>query len=84
MLENKIIIALLLIVFFTIITYLIPDEEWGLCNFNIIERLLFSSNLQIGTYGYINKKIYPITNRAKIILLVQRITSYIFRIILLI
>lgn len=78
----KILSALVIIVFFSIITYLIPDEEWGIYEFNIYERLLFCCNIQIGTFGFIDTKIFPITERAKFILLIQRITSYIFRIIL--
>jgi hypothetical protein len=35
----KIAIGLFIIIFFTIATYLIPIEEWGLTEFNIYERL---------------------------------------------
>lgn len=80
----KIILGLIIIVFFTIITYILPEEEWGVKDFNIFERLLFCSNIHIGTFGYINSQIFPVSNSAKCILLIQRITSYIFRIILLI
>lgn len=75
---------MLIILFFTIITYLLPEEEWGIKDFNVFERLLFCCNIQIGTFGFINNEIFPITNRAKFIIFIQRITSYIFRIILLI
>jgi hypothetical protein len=80
----KIILGLVIIVFFTIITYLLPEEEWGVNEFNMFERLLFCSNIQIGTFGFVNSQIFPVSSRAKFILLMQRITSYIFRIILLI
>jgi hypothetical protein len=80
----KIAIGLFAILFFTIATYLIPVEEWGLTEFNIYERLIFCSNIHIGTFGFVNTHFFPVSNNAKIMVLVQRITSYIFRIILLI
>jgi hypothetical protein len=82
--ENKIAIGLFIIIFFTIITYLIPVEEWGLEEFNIYERLIYCSNIQIGTFGFVNSQFFPISDRAKLLVLIQRITSYVFRIILLI
>jgi hypothetical protein len=80
----KIAIGLFIILFFTIATYLIPVEEWGLTEFGIYERLIYCSNLQIGTFGFVNTQLFPVTNNAKIMVLAQRITSYIFKIILLI
>jgi hypothetical protein len=80
----KIAIGLFIIIFFTIATYLIPIEEWGLTEFNIYERLIYCSNIQIGTFGFVNTEFFPVSNNAKIMVLIQRITSYIFRIILLI
>jgi hypothetical protein len=80
----KILSGILIIIFYTIITYLLPDKEWGLNDFNVFERLLYCTNIQIGTFGFIDDNIYPKTNRAKFILFLQRITSYIFRIILII
>ena len=80
----KIAIGLFIIIFFTIATYLIPVDEWGLTEFNIYERLIYCSNLQIGTFGFVNTQFFPVSNNAKIMVFVQRITSYIFRIILLI
>jgi hypothetical protein len=81
---TKIQLGLFIIIFFTIITYLIPTEEWGVNEFNIYDRLIYCSNIQIGTFGYLNDQFFPVSNRAKTILIIQRITSYIFRIILLI
>jgi len=78
----KIAIVLFIILFFTIATYLIPVEEWGLTEFNIYERLIFCSNLQIGTFGFVNTQFFPVSNNAKIMVFAQRITSYVFRIIL--
>jgi hypothetical protein len=80
----KIAIVLFIILFFTIATYLIPVEEWGLTEFNLYERLIYCSNLQIGTFGFVNTHFFPVSNNAKLMVLIQRITSYIFRIILLI
>jgi hypothetical protein len=80
----KIAIGLFIIIFFTIATYLIPIEEWGLTEFNLYERLIYCSNIQIGTFGFVNSHFFPVSNNAKLMVLIQRITSYIFRIILLI
>jgi hypothetical protein len=80
----KIAIVLFVIIFFTITTYLIPVEEWGLTEFSIYERLIYCSNIQIGTFGFVNSHFFPVSNNAKLMVLIQRITSYIFRIILLI
>jgi hypothetical protein len=80
----KIAIGLLIIIFYTIITYFIPNDEWGIKEFSIYERLIYCSNIQIGTFGYINNQIFPVSDRAKFMLFAQRITSYVFRIILLI
>jgi hypothetical protein len=82
--KSKIALGLFIILFFTIITYFIPTEEWGVKEFNIYERLIYCSNVQVGTFGYLDTKLFPVSNNAKLILLIQRITSYIFRIILLI
>ena len=82
--KSKIALGLFIILFFTIITYFIPTEEWGVKEFNIYERLIYCRNLQIGTFGFVNTQLFPVTNNAKIMVLAQRITSYIFRIILLI
>ena len=80
----KIALGLFIIFFFTIVTYFISSEEWGVEEFSVYERLIYCCNIQVGTFGYLDNKIFPITNNAKIILLIQRITSYVFRIILLI
>jgi hypothetical protein len=80
----KIALGLFIIIFFTIITYLIPTDEWGVKEFSIYERLIYCSNIQIGTFGFINSQFFPVSNNAKLLLLIQRITSYVFRIILLI
>lgn len=82
--KNKIFVGILIIIFFTVISYCIPNEDWGVEEFNVYERLLFCCNIQIGTFGYIDTNIFPKSNKAKIILFIQRITSYIFRIILII
>ena len=82
--KAKIAIGLLIIIFFTIVTYLIPIDEWGVKEFNIYERLIYCSNIQIGTSGFINSELFPISNRAKFILLIQRIASYVFKFFLLI
>jgi len=80
----KIALGLFIIFFFTVVTYFIPSEEWGVEEFSIYERLIYCCNIQVGTFGYLDDKFFPVTNNAKIILLIQRITSYVFRIILLI
>lgn len=82
--EIKIALGLFIIIFFTITTYLIPIEEWGLTEFSIYERLIYCSNIQIGTFGFVNSQFFPISDNAKLMVLIQRITSYVFRIILLI
>lgn len=82
--EIKIAIGLFIIMFFTITTYLIPVDEWGLTEFSIYERLIYCSNIQIGTFGFVNSNFFPTSNNAKLMVLTQRITSYVFRIILLI
>jgi hypothetical protein len=82
--KNKIFVGILIIIFFTLVTFCIPNEEWGVEEFDVYERLLFCCNIQIGTFGFIDTNIFPKTNRAKIILFIQRVTSYIFRIILII
>jgi hypothetical protein len=80
----KIALGLFIIFFFTVVTYFIPSEEWGVEEFSIYERLIYCCNIQVGTFGYLDDKFFPVTNNAKTILLIQRIASYVFRIILLI
>ena len=80
----KIAIGLFIIIFFTCATYLIPVEEWGLTEFSIYERLIYCSNIQIGMFGFVNSQFFPVSDTAKLMVLIQRITSYVFRIILLI
>lgn len=78
-------VALLLVSFYTLATYLLPDNEWGFNNskFQFTERLIFAYNIQIGVFGYTNPNIMPQTDRARLLLLCQRLSSYMFVIIML-
>lgn len=82
----KLLVAFTLISFFALLSYSIPDSEWGFNDneyYTITDRILFTFNIHVGMFGYTNPKLTPVTDRAKFILFLQRVSSYAFRIIML-
>lgn len=83
--KTKLCIAL--IFFFTLIvsSYLVPTKDWGLENkmFLFEDRCIFTFNTLAGIYGFVHPNLFPQTVTAKYILLFQRISGYMFRIIML-
>lgn len=81
----KILVAFSLISFFALLSYTVQDSEWGFINecYTLTDRILFSFNIHVGTFGYTNPKLAPVTEKSKWILFLQRISSYVFRIIML-
>lgn len=83
--RSKLYFAFTLIAFFALLSYLIPDREWGFEDeeYRLPDRILFTFNIHVGIFGYTNPKLAPQTDRARWILFMQRVSSYIFRIVML-
>lgn len=83
--KSKIYFAFTLISFFALLSYTIPDKEWGFENddYRLSDRILFTFNIHVGIFGYTNPKLSPQSDRARWILFLQRVSSYVFRIVML-
>lgn len=86
-LEPRFKVYVALAFFFTLIltSYFVVDQDWGLeeDSFKFEDRCIFTFNTLAGIYGYVDPKLFPQTKQAKYILLFQRISGYLFRIIML-